>query len=90
MIVLRDWINDNSLINLPLSGRKYIWNRRNSRSKIYKIIYDFAWLEKFPYISLTGIVISLSDTFDHISSHLKLENLLNWGPKPFRYINARF
>lgn len=81
----REWIDNNALINLPLSHRNFTLSRGNSKSKIDRVLCHSDWLIKFPSLILS---IDKKLFFDHAPLILSLEPTLNWGPKPFRRIDA--
>lgn len=40
----REWVDSMHLIDTALLGRRYTWNRGNSRSKIDRCLCDSEWL----------------------------------------------
>ena len=74
------------LVELPLIGRKFTWRRRNSCSKLDRVLVEPQWLQNVDGLKLVGLNCSLSD---HVALLVKSEDV-NWGPKPFRSIDAWF
>ena len=81
------WINDLNLIDIPLHGLKFTWRRNNSMSKLDRVLCDHDWLTRFPNMILSGLCRSFSD---HNALFLRLDEYINWGPKPFRCQDAWF
>lgn len=90
MRVFRDWMNDNSLIDLPLNGRKFTWIRGKSRSIIDIYLCDILWIETFPSVSLRCISNFTDNISDHVGLLVELKPSQNWGPRPIRCINDWF
>lgn len=81
-----EFICSADLIDLPLHGRKFTWYRPNARykSRIDRILVNNEWLSMWPYTYQKGLPRSISDHFPLILE----TTFVNWGPKPFRFINA--
>ena len=81
------WINDLNLIDIPLHGMKFTWRRNQSKSRLDRVLCDNDWLTRFPNMILSGLCRSFSD---HNPLLLRMEECINWGPKPFRCQDAWF
>ncbi|XP_028081929.1 uncharacterized protein LOC114283306 [Camellia sinensis] len=83
---LNDFIDKSEVNDLPLLGRRYTWcNAREGEkwSRIDRVLVDPKWLESFN-LKLWGLPRVLSDH----SPLLLMEDERDWGPRPFRFINA--
>ncbi|XP_028078897.1 uncharacterized protein LOC114280720 [Camellia sinensis] len=83
---LNEFIENSEVQDLPLLGRKY--KRCNSRegvkwSRIDRVLVDPKWLEGFQ-LKLWGLPRLISDH----NPLLLIEDERDWGPKPFRFLNA--
>lgn len=79
------WIISESLIDMPLVGRKFTWQRNNSRSRIDRCLVSPDWIQRFPSLKLKGLNNSVSD---HVILIVTLEDQTSWGPKSFKYLNS--
>lgn len=80
------FIEDMELSDLPMQGRQYTWSNssvRGSWSRIDRVLLSTKWLEKYNF-KLWGLPRGVSD---HCPL-LLMEDDRDWGPKPFRFINA--
>ncbi|KAL7161870.1 hypothetical protein ACSBR2_042363 [Camellia fascicularis] len=83
---LNEFIDTSELNDLPLLGRKYTWcNAQESQnwSRIDRVLLSPEWLIHFK-LKLWGLPRLISD---HCPL-LMMEDERDWGPKPFRFINA--
>ncbi|XP_028120048.1 uncharacterized protein LOC114317506 [Camellia sinensis] len=74
------------LTYMPLLGRQYTWCNAldgNRWSRIDRFLLDLKWMEKFSF-KQWGLPRSI---FDHCPILIK-EDDRDWGPKPFKFINA--
>lgn len=82
---LLDFINTMEVLDMPLMGRKFTWtNFQDSsiHSRIDRFLVDHVWMEKFK-LSQWGLHRPISD---HCPI-LLADDLRDWGPKPFRFLN---
>lgn len=81
-----NFISGAELTDLPLYGRKFTWYRPNStcKSRLDRIMVNNEWLERWPGTSHKGLPRSISD---HCPLILETK-IVDWGHKPFRFINA--
>ncbi|XP_028118140.1 uncharacterized protein LOC114315728 [Camellia sinensis] len=83
---LNEFIDSAELNDLPLLGKKYTWcNTQESQnwSRIDRVLLSPEWLIHFK-LKLWGLPRLISD---HCPL-LMMEDERDWGPKPFRFINA--
>ncbi|XP_028085101.1 uncharacterized protein LOC114286201 [Camellia sinensis] len=76
------------LIDLPMMGRQFAWCNATEGerwSRIDRILLSTEWLERVNF-KLWGLERSVSD---HCPL-LLLEDGRDWGPRPFRFLNAWF
>lgn len=66
-------------------GKKFNWARGNSRSRLDWALCHSDWFHKFPRMILSGLPKNFSD---HNPLLLKLEERVDWGPKPFRILDT--
>ncbi|XP_028083239.1 uncharacterized protein LOC114284511 [Camellia sinensis] len=81
-----DFINTLELMDVPMIGKKYTWcNSQGGErwSRLDRFLVNPEWLEWFSF-KLWGLSRSLSD---HCPI-LLMEDERDWGPKPFRFLNA--
>ncbi|XP_038699743.1 uncharacterized protein LOC119997044 [Tripterygium wilfordii] len=79
-----DFVNACNLVELPLAGRRFTWSNSRSMSRIDRTFVDTDWLFLFPNIVLQGLSKGLSD---HCPLLFTLVDL-NWGPRPFKFLNC--
>lgn len=81
-----EFICEANLIDLPLHGRKYTWYRPNGRckSRLDRFLVNNTWLANWPNSFQKGLPRSVSD---HCPLSLEV-TCIDWGPKPFMFINA--
>ncbi|KAL7162528.1 hypothetical protein ACSBR2_042925 [Camellia fascicularis] len=86
MIEFNEFIELMELVGLPLLGRGFTWCNSvegHRWSRIDRFLLDPLWLEKFS-LKQWGLPRSFSD---HCSLVL-MEDERNWGPRPFKFLNA--
>ncbi|KAL7264030.1 hypothetical protein ACSBR1_002063 [Camellia fascicularis] len=86
MTELNEFIENSEVQDLPLLRRKFtLCNSRESEkwSRIDRVLVDQRWLEGFQ-LKLWGLPKLISN---HSPLHL-MEDERDWGPKPFRFLNA--
>ncbi|XP_028080504.1 uncharacterized protein LOC114282068 [Camellia sinensis] len=74
------------LIDIPMLGRKFTWCNSQVRekwSRIDRFLLNYEWVQNFSF-KLWGLPRFLSD---HCPIIL-MEDDRDWGPKPFRFLNA--
>ncbi|XP_028086229.1 uncharacterized protein LOC114287150 [Camellia sinensis] len=86
MVEFNNFIDQMELVEIPLLGRRFTWcnSMAGERwSKIDRFLLDVVWLEKFRF-QMWGLPRVVSD---HCPL-LLMEDERNWGPRPFRFLNA--
>ncbi|XP_028074520.1 uncharacterized protein LOC114276881 [Camellia sinensis] len=81
-----DFINRCELTELQMLGRKFTWCNAvdvNKWSKIDRFLLSPEWIERFK-LKLWGLSRHI---FDHCPL-LLMEDVRDWGPKPFKFTNA--
>ncbi|XP_068492357.1 uncharacterized protein [Phaseolus vulgaris] len=80
------FIEESSLVDIPLVGRKFTWYKPNGtvKSIIDRVLVSLEWLEEWPGSKLYAEGRSVSD---HCALVLKEINI-DWGPKPFRCLDV--
>ncbi|XP_077252502.1 uncharacterized protein LOC143891884 [Tasmannia lanceolata] len=76
-----DFIAENELIDLPMSGRAFTWARGESRSRIDRFFISSEWMEMVPDVFQKALLHSVSD---HCPILLD-PSWESWGPSPFRF-----
>lgn len=86
MRAFEEFISDANLFDLPLHGRKYTWYRPNGRckSRLDRFLVNNEWLDRWPNTFQKGLSRSVSD---HCPVSLETK-FIDWGPKPFRFVDA--
>ncbi len=81
-----DFIESFELVDIPLVGRKFTWFKPNGlvKSRIDRVLVSKEWLEVWPNSQQFVFNRSISD---HCAVILK-EVSVDWGPKPFRFLNV--
>ncbi|XP_050222287.1 uncharacterized protein LOC126672380 [Mercurialis annua] len=85
MLALRDLINNAKMLDLPLQGRTFTWQNSHSRSRIDRCLVSASVSALWPRMSLSSLPRGQSD---HVSICFKSDKVVDWGPKPFRSIDA--
>jgi len=81
-----DFIERNMLMELPVVGKKYTWFKANgtAKSRLDRVLVFDEWLQKWP---IGKQYIQPREVSDHCAIVVKCVSK-DWGPKPFRSINA--
>lgn len=83
---LNNFIDRCEVTDLNLLGRKFTWSNGQYGgrwSRIDRFMVHLEWLEHFK-VKLWGLPTIISDHYPL----LLMENERDWGPRPFRFINA--
>lgn len=80
------FIRDSNMLDLPMIGRKFSRYQPDGKckSRIDRILVNNNWITVWPSSSLKGLPRTISD---HCPLALETKTI-NWGPKPFRFVNA--
>lgn len=83
---LQSFVVNNNLLDVPLQGRKFTWYRSNGtcQSKIDRALINETWAARCRSTTLRGLKRT-------VSNHCPIvlySNEDDWGPRPFRFINA--
>ncbi|XP_028102487.1 uncharacterized protein LOC114301728 [Camellia sinensis] len=81
-----EFIDRMEFLDMPMLGRNFTWCNSfegDTWSRIDRFLVNPIWLEKFE-LKLWGLPRSI---FDHCLL-LLMEDDRNWGPRPFRFLNA--
>ncbi|XP_077232493.1 uncharacterized protein LOC143869820 [Tasmannia lanceolata] len=81
MVSFTDFISKHELIDLPLSGAWFTWNRGESHSRIDRFLLCPEWLSLTPEVIQKSLVHSV---LDHCPIFLD-PRLEFWGPLPFHF-----
>lgn len=82
----QDFINNMELQNVPMIGRSFTWSNfqaHNIQSRLDRFLLAQEWLDNFG-VTQWGMNRIISD---HCPVMITNETK-NWGPKPFRFLNA--
>lgn len=81
-----EFIRGSDLFDLPIHGRCFMCYRPDNtcKSRIDRIMVNSRWLASWPNSFQMGLQRTLSD---HVPIFLEIK-VSDWGPKPFRFINA--
>lgn len=82
----KDFVEENSLQDLGLQGRKYTWYMSNGKckSRIDRALINDKWAETWSDSGLRGLPRTISD---HCAIIMQTKHE-DWGVKPFRFVNA--
>lgn len=86
MLEFNNFIEELELFDVPMLGRQFTWSNLEDGgrwSRIDRVLLSSEWIEKFK-LKLWGLPRGVSD---HCPLIL-MEDVRDWGPKPFRFINA--
>lgn len=80
------FIAEAGLLDLQLQGRAFTWYKRDGscKSRLDRFLVNSAWLNLWPDLIQKGLPRSISDHVPILLMDLKR----NWGPKPFKFVNA--
>lgn len=86
MLEFKNFIESNGLIDVSLQGRKYTWYKPDGtcKSRIDRALINDKWAGKWNETGLRGLPRTVSDHCAILLSTIPVD----WGPKPFRFINA--
>ncbi|XP_050232953.1 uncharacterized protein LOC126681456 [Mercurialis annua] len=85
MLDFADFINKAGLLEVPLNGRFFTWYNSISKSKIDRCFVTPLVLTTWQDLHLKALARSFSD---HVPIFFSSVGKINWGPRPFRSINA--
>ncbi|KAL6559131.1 hypothetical protein OROHE_006500 [Orobanche hederae] len=82
----KEFINHGSLLDLKLQGWRYTWYSASGscKSRIDRALVNDKWMEAWPGTILHGHHRSVLDHCTIVLDPVKAD----WGPKPFRFVNA--
>lgn len=85
MQAFNNFIDSMELVDIPSIGRKYTWYRPNgkAKSRLDRFLTSFDWLQHWPGCKQYVMDRNISD---HCALILK-SKVLDWGPKPFRFLD---
>lgn len=86
MLEFNNFIEELELFDVPMHGRQFTWSNSEDGgrwNRIDRVLLSSEWIEKFK-LKLWGLPRGVSD---HCPL-LLMEDGRDWGPKPFRFINA--
>jgi len=80
------FIDSNLLFDLPIVGKKFTWFNSNgmTKSRLDRVLITEEWLDCWP---MCMQYVQRREVSDHCAIVVK-SLLKDWGPKPFRSINA--
>jgi len=80
-----NFIDSMEMVDIPSIGRKYTWYRPNgkAKSRLDRFLTTFEWLQHWPGSKQYVLDRQVSD---HCALVLKV-NIVDWGPKPFRFLD---
>ncbi|XP_077237086.1 uncharacterized protein LOC143878724 [Tasmannia lanceolata] len=81
MVAFDDFIANHELVDLPLSGARFTWNRGESQSRIDRFLICPGWSNLVPDVYQRSLIHSVSD---HCPILLD-PRLQSWGRPPFRF-----
>ncbi|XP_050238129.1 uncharacterized protein LOC126687615 [Mercurialis annua] len=85
MRLFSEFINASNLIESPLQGRFFTWENSISKSKIDRCFITDGVVSEWPNCYLSALPRNFSD---HVPLRLRSQVVIDWGPKPFKSINA--
>jgi len=83
-----DFTESNLLLEVPIVGKKYTWFKANwtAKSRIDRVLVSEEWLQRWP---MSKQYVQRREVSDHCALMIKCIDK-DWGPKPFRTIDAWF
>jgi len=83
-----EFIESNLLLEVPIVGKKYTWFKANgmAKSRIDRVLVSEEWMHKWP---MCKQYVQRREVSDHCALMIKSTEK-DWGPKPFRTIDAWF
>ncbi|XP_050222663.1 uncharacterized protein LOC126672753 [Mercurialis annua] len=85
MLALNDFINSAEMIDLPIHGRRFTWKNSASRSRIDRCLVSAQAGLCWPNLSLSALPQGQSD---HVPICFWSASSFDWGPRPFRSVDA--
>ncbi|XP_057790081.1 uncharacterized protein LOC131006954 [Salvia miltiorrhiza] len=81
-----EFIRESMLVEIPTPGRKFTWYQasRGCKSRLDRILVHDQWLRYWPATAAKCLPRTIFDHCPIIFSTKKVD----WGPRPFRFINA--
>jgi len=81
-----DFIEKSEFVDVPMVGRKFTWYKRNGsvKSRIDRVLVSREWLDVWPKCKQFILSRTVSD---HCALLFK-DSKVDWGPKPFRSLDA--
>ncbi|KAL8516077.1 hypothetical protein ACS0TY_014670 [Phlomoides rotata] len=88
MEIFDGFMRNTGLLYMQLHGRSFTWYKADGtcKSRIDRAMINSEWVSKWPNSYLKGLRRTLSD---HCPIMLEIK-VKDWGPKPFRSLNAWF
>jgi len=88
IVGFNSFIEANLLLDLPIVGKKYTWFKSNgsAKSRIDRVLVSEDWLTRWP---MSKQYVKRREVSDHCAIMVKSVEK-DWGPKPFRSIDAWF
>ncbi|XP_057789480.1 uncharacterized protein LOC131006301 [Salvia miltiorrhiza] len=86
ILAFDNFIRANDLVEIRLQGRNFTWYQPNGqcKTKLNRFLVNEKWLEVWPHSKANGLQWSISD---HCPILLETK-WVDWGPKPFCFLNA--
>ncbi|KAK8319400.1 hypothetical protein V6Z11_A13G239300 [Gossypium hirsutum] len=82
-----NFIQTCKLIDLPLVGKKFTWYEPdNKKSRLDRFLVEEHWLIQIKDLQQLGLKRSVSDHIPILLADVEID----WGPKPFKFINGWF
>jgi len=83
-----NFIDTNTLLELPIVGKKYTWFSSNGKamSRLDRVLVSEEWMQEWP---MGKQYVQRREISDHCALVVK-SVVKDWGPKPFRTIDAWF
>ena len=83
-----NFIDSNSLLELPVVGKPFTWFKSNgsAKSRLDRVLVSEEWMESWP---MCKQYVQRREVSDHCALVVKAVEK-DWGPKPFRSIDAWF
>ncbi|XP_050222690.1 uncharacterized protein LOC126672781 [Mercurialis annua] len=85
MMQFLDFIQSSSLVEINNQGRLFTWYNNQSRSKIDRCFLSPSGFITWPNMTLDALPRNFSD---HTPLLFRSDTVVDWGPKPFKSINA--
>ena len=84
--IFNNFIEDSSLVDLPVCGRLFTWYRGDghSMSRLDRFLLNDVWCMTWPNCTQIALQRGLSD---HVPLVLRVD-VVNWGPQPLRMLKC--